>query len=94
MRAQVDALQPFAEHRRRQAAHPFIEVAQDDLRLPDAPIVNDGGEASCLISPLEKRGSEVHVIEVQRVVAERDVDPLAAARLARLPRQVVLRVMA
>ena len=36
---------------------------------------------------------EVHVVEVQRVVADRDVHALAAARLARLPRQVVLRVV-
>ena len=50
-------------------------------------------EASGLMASLEKRRAEVDVVQVQRVVAERDVDALAAARLARLPRQVVVRVV-
>ena len=94
MRAQVDALQPLAEHAGRESAHPLVEIAEHDLRLPDAAVVHDGAEPSRLVPALEKRRAQVDVVEVQRVVAERDVDALAAARLARLPREVVLRVMA
>ena len=92
--AEVDALQAFAEHAGREPAHPLVEIAQDNLRLPDAAVVHDGAEPSRLVPALEKRRPQVHVVEMQRVVAERDVDALAAARLARLPREVVLRVMA
>ena len=59
----------------------------------DAAIVNDRRELRRLMPPLEQRGAEMHVIEVQRVVVERDVDALHAAVLAGLPRQVVLNVM-
>ena len=46
-----------------------------------------------LMAPLEERRAQVHVVEMQRVVADGDVDALAAARLARLPGQVVLGVV-
>ena len=93
MLPQVDALQPLAEHLRRQPLHPLVEVAEHDLRLADAAVVDDGAQPARLVPALEERRAEVHVVEVQRVVADGDVDALAAARLARLPRQVVLRVM-
>ena len=56
----------------------------------DAAVVQDGAQPSGLMAPLEQRRAQVHVVEVQRVVADGDVDALAAARLARPPRQVVL----
>ena len=57
-------------------------------------IVDERGEPRRLIAPLEHRGAEVHVVDVQQpAVAEIEVGPLAAARLARPPRQVVLSVV-
>src|SRR5262245_45975873 len=88
VRSKVDALEPFGQHGRRKAAHPFVEVTEYHLWLADSPIVDDGAEAPRLVAPLEKRRAQVHVVEVQRVVAERDVDALAAAWLARLPGEV------
>ena len=77
--AQVDALQPFAQHRRGESLHPLVEVAEDDLRHADAAIVQDRREAAGLVAPFEERGAEVHVVQVQRVVAERDVDALRSS---------------
>ena len=42
---------------------------------------------------LEERGPEMHVVEMQPVVAEGHVDTLATARFARFPREVVVRVV-
>ena len=56
----------------------------------DAPVVQDGAEAAGLMAPLQQRRAEMHVVEVQRVVADCDVHALTAARLAGPPRQVVL----
>ena len=50
-------------------------------------------EPSGLVPTFEEGGPEVHVVEMERVVAECDVDTLTAARFLSLPRQVVLRVM-
>ena len=55
--------------------------------------LDDRREALRLEAALEVRGAEVHVVEVQQRAVEIQVDALAAARLARLPRQVVLRVV-
>jgi hypothetical protein len=70
-----------------------VDVAKDDLRRADAAIVHDRLEPAGLISALEERGSEMDVVQVQLVFAERHVDALAPARLARLPRQIVVRVV-
>jgi hypothetical protein len=91
--AKVNTLQAFGEECCREAAHPLVEVSKNDLRLRNASVVDDGAQATGLISPLEEGGAEMNVIEVERVIAEGDVNALAAARLAGLPRQVVLRVM-
>ncbi len=85
MRTQIDALQAFAEHRRGEATQPLVEVPEHDLRLRDAAVVDDRAQPSRLIPALEERGSEMYVIEVERVVTEGDVDALAAARLTCLP---------
>jgi len=91
--AQVDAVQFFAEQRRRQPLHPFIEIAEDDLRSADVAIRGDRGEPVRLVAALENRGAEVHVVDVERAAAGIDVDALHAARLARLPREIVLDVL-
>ena len=46
-----------------------------------------------LMPAFEERGAEVDVIEMQRAAANGDVHALKAAWLARLPREVVMRVM-
>ena len=91
--AQVDAFQAFGQHFGRHAAHPFVEVAEHDFRDADAAVVEDRAEPAGLVAPFEERRAEVDVIEVQRVVADVDIDALAAARLARPPGQVVLRML-
>ncbi len=79
---------------RRQAAHPLVEVAEDDLRPGDAVVVDERGEPRRLVAPLEHGGAEVHVVDVEQAAfAEVEVGALAGALLARPPRQVVLRVM-
>ena len=35
----------------------------------------------------------MHVVDVQRVAVDRDIDPLQAARLARLPRQILFEML-
>jgi len=91
--AQVNALEPLAEHFRGEAAAPFVEVAQHQLRHPDATIVHDAAEPSRLVTAFQKRGAEMDVIEVQRICADRHVHTLQTARLARLPGQVVVGVV-
>src|SRR5919108_5476229 len=66
MVAEVDAVQPFTEERRRETAHPLVEVAEHELRTAHVPIGDDRGEALRLVPPLEDRGTEMHVVEVQR----------------------------
>src|SRR6476659_7715422 len=39
MAAQVDALQTLAEHRGGQSLHPFVEIAEHDLRNADTTVV-------------------------------------------------------
>ena len=56
-------------------------------------IRHDLRQALGLIAPLEDRGAEVDVIDVQRVAADRNVRALQASLLAGLPRQIVLGVM-
>ena len=92
--AEVDALQPLGEDVLRDAARPLVEIAQDDLRPRHAPIVNERGELGGLVAPLEQRRAQMDVVEMQRVIVERQVDALHAAVLARFPRQIVLHVMA
>ncbi len=91
---QINALQPGRQHLRGEPAHPFIEVPEHDFRGAHTPVVQDRAEPPGLMAPFENRGSQVHVVQVQDVVADGDVHPLAAARFARAPRQVVLGVMA
>src|SRR5688572_6861462 len=94
MRAEIDALKPLRQGLCRKPFHPLIEIAKHDLRHANAMVVHDRAQAPGLIPPLEKCGAKVHVVQMQRVVVEGDVDALAATGLARLPRQVVLRVIA
>ena len=93
MLAEIDALQSLGEDVLGDAARPLVEVAQHDLRTGDAPIVDERRQLARLAAPLEERRAEVHVVEVQRVVVQREIDALHAAVLAGLPRQIVLNVM-
>src|SRR5262245_15975994 len=85
MRAQIDALQTRADDPGGEPAHPLIEIAKHDLRDADPAIVNDAAQSSRLIPSLEKRGTKMHVVEMQCLVAQGDVHALTASRLARLP---------
>ena len=77
-----------------EAAHPFVEVPEDDLRPGDAAVVDEGGQTRGLVPALEDGGAEVHVIDVQRLArADVEVGALAGARLAGAPGQVVLAVV-
>src|SRR5207249_12334664 len=87
---QVDAVQPLAQHLRRQTAHPLVEVAEHELGAGDVPIAHHRRETKRLMPPLEDRGAEMHVVQVQRAAVDDDVDALHAPRLARLPREIVL----
>src|SRR5262245_19822793 len=60
MRFDIDALEQRTERMRRQPAHPFIEIAQDDLRPGHTMIVDECGKTRRLIAALENRRSEVH----------------------------------
>jgi hypothetical protein len=42
------------------------------------------------MAALQQGGAEMYVVEMQRIVAERDVHALAAARFAGPPGQVVI----
>ena len=52
------------------------------------------GEFGGLVLPLEQRRAEVHVEDLHAAVRNFDLDALRIARLATLPRQIVLRVVA
>ena len=85
----------FCRQRRgREAAAPLVEIAEQDFRRRDAAVVHDRREPIGLVLPLAVGRAEMHVEEVQRPVVDDDVGALAAARLARAPRQVVLHVLA
>ena len=45
------------------------------------------------MAALENRGAKVHVVDVQRLAVDGDVDALHAALLAGLPRQIVFDVL-
>src|SRR4030095_1298859 len=70
--------------------HPLVEITEDDLGAPDAAIVHDGLQAPRLIAPFEKRGSQMNVVKMKLAIAEGAVHSLAPARLAGLPREVVV----
>ena len=89
----IDALKQRAERAGRQPAHPFVEVTEDDLGAFDPLVVHEPGQAGGLIAALEDGGSQMHVVDVQRVTAEIEIRTLAGARLAGPPRQIVLAVM-
>jgi hypothetical protein len=91
---QIHALQLLAEHCRGASAQPLVEIAEHHFRRSHAAVVHDSREALGLMMPLQQRRAEVHVVEMQRVIAHGDVDALTVARLARLPREVVLEVRA
>src|SRR5260221_3935966 len=52
----VDALEERRQRLGRQPLHPFIEVAEDDLRAGNAVIVDEGRQALRLVPPLEDGG--------------------------------------
>jgi len=56
-------------------------------------IGDDRREALRLVAPLEDRGAEMDVVDVQRGAVDGDVDALKAARLAGLPREIVFEVV-
>ena len=91
--AQIDRLQLLAQRRGGDAAAPFVEIAEHDLRRVNPPVVHDRGKALGLVAPLAKRGAEVHVEKMQRALLDHQIHPLAAPWLARLPGQVVLIVL-
>ncbi len=79
---------------RGEAAHPLVEVAEDDLWPRDAAVVDERRQPRRLIAALEDGRSEVHVVDVQRAAgADLEIHALARARLARAPREVVLAVV-
>ena len=82
------------EHRRRQAARPLVEIAEHHLRPRDPAIVDERGQPNRLMTTLAQRRAEVHVIQVHGVIAHGQIDPLTATRLAPVPRQVELRMLA
>src|SRR5436190_3386172 len=91
---QVDAVQLFGQDQRRLPAHPLVEVAEDQFRTGDVSIRDNGGEPFGLVRPLQNRGAEMNVVDVQRAAAlEGDVDALYAPWLARFPRQIVFEVL-
>src|SRR6478609_11231164 len=93
VRRKVDAIQALAEQRRGGPARPLIEIAEHDLRSGDTAMADDRGEPFGLHPTLEDRRAEVHVVDVQRPSFDVHVHPLAAARFARLPGQVVAYVV-
>ena len=56
-------------------------------------VEHDRREALRLMTPLENRRAEMDVVHVQGMAVERDVGSLQAARLARLPREIVLEMV-
>src|SRR6185436_5222451 len=81
MREQVDAVEPFGQHRRRQAAGPFVEIPDDQLGPDAAAIVNNSCQPHRLMTTLAQRRTEMNVIEVDRILACLEIDTLTAARL-------------
>jgi hypothetical protein len=93
MRADVDGFELLGQRRGREAAAPFVEVAQQNFRRMRAAVVHDRGEAFRLVFSLAIRSTEMHVEQVQHLVVDHNVRTLAAARLAGAPREVVLHVL-
>jgi hypothetical protein len=93
MRKEVDAVQLLAQHPRREASRPLVEVADDDFWPCDSPVVDERGQTRRLEPALEEGRAEMDVVDVDDVGIHRDVDALDAARLARPPREVVLRML-
>lgn len=91
--ADVHAPQLSAQQDRGQTAHPLVEVAQHDFGTADVAVADDLGQALSLIPSLENGGAEVDVVDVQSMSVDVDIGPLQAARLARLPGQIVFDVM-
>ncbi len=54
---------------------------------------DDRGQPLRLMPALEQRRAEVDVVHVQRAAVGGDVDALHAARLARLPREIVFEML-
>src|SRR5580693_6349079 len=86
MLSQVDAVQLFAQELRRQPPHPFVEIAQHELRSAHALIRDDGRQTPRLMPALQDRRAQVDVVQMQRAAVHGYVDALHATRLARLPR--------
>ncbi len=91
--AEVDAFEPLREQGRGEAFGPLIEIPKHELGAMHAPVVHDADQTLSLMTTFENCGAQMHVVKVQRVIANRDVGPLAAARLARPPREIVLHVL-
>src|SRR6476660_5938215 len=78
----IDALKERAEGAGGEAAHPFIEVAEDDLGSLDALVVDESGQPGRLIPSFEHGGAEMDVVDVQRVAVDIEVGALTGARFA------------
>lgn len=93
MSAQVNALEALREQRRRQPLGPFVEIAEYQFGTVHASIVNDRRETLSLMTALQNGSAQMDVVKVQRLISNRDVNSLAAARFTGAPRQVVLEML-
>ena len=85
VRKEVDTLQLFGQHRRREPLDPLVEVPEHHFRSYDPAIVHDRRKANRLMTTLAHRRAEMHVVEMHSVIADGQVDPLTAAGLAAVP---------
>src|SRR5262249_18472917 len=93
MVAKVHAFEFGAQQRRRQAAHPFVEIAEDNLRSVYMPVGYDRRHPARLMAALENRRPKMDVVDVQHAASRNaDVDALHVPLPAVLPRQIVLYV--
>ena len=79
-----DVTRSIIEQRRGQSSHPLVEIAQHELRSADMTIGDERRQSLRLIAPFEQRGTQVHVVDVELMAADADVDTLHAALLTRL----------
>src|SRR5262249_6419167 len=88
----IDAFQLRAEECRREAAHPLVEVADDNLGAGHVPLGHDACYSAGLVQAFENRGAEMDVVDMQQPSRHADVHPLHVALPAVLPREIVLHV--
>ena len=89
----VHALEPAAQERGGQSAHPFVEISEHQLGSAHVPVGHNRRKALGLVAALEDRGPEMDVVDVERVAVDVDVRALQTPPFARLPREVVLDVV-